>query len=187
MRHRRALSGLPLLAALLFAACNDTNGLLPAQIVNVVDTISLYALDGTPITAPSGYVVQSKTVVRTDQSPAGFDFAFNITPAGQAVLLPTGAMHLVRGSGIQADSVAFDAITTAPTNAYIDTLPVSIDSGSVVVVHSRPIGSCTVGIVFFYGKFEVLAIDTLARRVDLRTLVDQNCGYRGLEPGLPSR
>jgi hypothetical protein len=41
--------------------------------------------------------------------------------------------------------------------------------------------------VFLYGKFEVLAIDTTARRVDLRVLVDQNCGYRGLEPGFPSR
>jgi hypothetical protein len=186
MRHRRLLSGLSLLAPLL-AACSNTSGLLPATIENVVDTISLYALDGTPLTAPSGYVVQSKTVVRTDQSLAGFDFAFNITPGGQAILLPTGAMHLGVGSGIQVQSAAFDAITLAPTTAYVDSLPVPIDSGSVVIVHSRPVASCVVGIVFIYGKFEVIAIDTIARRVDLRTLVDQNCGYRGLEPGLPSR
>jgi hypothetical protein len=32
-----------------------------------------------------------------------------------------------------------------------------------------------------------LAIDTVARRIDLRVLVDQNCGYRDLEPGLPRR
>jgi hypothetical protein len=44
-----------------------------------------------------------------------------------------------------------------------------------------------VGLVFYYGKAHVLAIDTLARRIDLEMLVDQNCGYRGLEPGLPPR
>jgi len=185
MRHRRLPFGLPLIAALL-AACNNTTGLLPPNFENVVDTISLFALDGTPVSAPSGYVIQTKEVVRTDQR-SDIDFAFNITPAGQAVLLPTGALGLGQLSGIQVQHMPFDAIATAANGQYVDTLPVAIDSGSVVVVHSRPIGSCVVGIVFLYGKFEVLAIDPIARRVDLRVLVDQNCGYRGLEPGLPSR
>jgi len=185
MRHRRLLTGLPLIAALL-ASCDTTTGLLPATIENVVDTISLYALDGTPITAPSGYVIQSKSVVRTDQSTF-FDFVFNITPAGQPVLLPTGAVGLGVASGIQVQSAPFDAVTSAPTSAYVDSLPVPIDSGSVVIARSRPVTSCIVGVVYFYGKFEVIALDTIARRVDLRVLVDQNCGYRGLETGLPRR
>jgi hypothetical protein len=41
--------------------------------------------------------------------------------------------------------------------------------------------------VFYYAKIEVLAIDTIARRIDLQVLVDQNCGYRGLETGIPPR
>jgi hypothetical protein len=54
------------------------------------------------------------------------------------------------------------------------------------VAHSRA-SACSFGsIVFYYGKFEVLAIDTLARRIDLQALVDQNCGYRGLSPGFPT-
>jgi hypothetical protein len=184
MRHRRLSLGLALIAALL-AACDNTTGLLPPNSANVVDTISLFALDGTPVAAPSGYRLSDGAVVRTDQA-GDIDFAFNITPAGQAKLLPTGALGLGKLSGIQEQRVPFDAITTAPNGEYADT-SVNIDSGSVVVVHSRPIGTCVVGIVFLYGKFEVLAIDTTARRVDLRVLVDQNCGYRSLEPGLPSR
>jgi hypothetical protein len=186
MRPRRLLTGLPLLAALL-AACDNTTGLLPATVANVVDTISLYALDGTPLSAPSGYSIHSTPpiAVRTDQR-SDFDFAFNITPAGQAVLLPTGAMGLGVASGIDTVNVSFTALTTAPTTKYVDSLPVSVDSGSVLVVHSRAV-SCVGLVVFYYGKFEVLAIDTIARRVDLRVLVDQNCGYRGLEPGLPRR
>lgn len=185
MLHYRVSSGLPLLAALLAAACGNNTGLPAASFPNIEDTVSLFALEGTPLSAPSGYVVQTKETVRTDQR-GDFDFLFNITPAGQAVFVPAGGVGLARGSGIQLQSVAFDAITTAPTTAYADSAPVPVDSGSVLVVHSRPI-SCVVGIVFYYGKIEVLAIDTIARRVDFRVLVNQNCGYRDLEIGIPKR
>jgi hypothetical protein len=36
-----------------------------------------------------------------------------------------------------------------------------------------------------YGKFHVLGVDLVARTVTLEMLVDLNCGYRGLEPGIP--
>lgn len=165
-------------------AC-DTNPLPPPTIANVEDTISLYALDGTPLTQPSGYNIQLRQVLRTDRD-ARFDFAFNITPTGQAVLLPTGAMQLGRASGILPQSVPFESVQTAPGSGYTDTTFVAVDSGAVAVVRSRP-SSCLVfsSVVHFYGKVQVLQIDTVARRIDLRVLVDQNCGYRDLEPGLP--
>ncbi len=175
-----------LVAALAVTACETTSGLPTASISNVVDTVSLYALDGTPLPSPSGYNVPSRTVVRTDRF-ATFDFAFNITAAGQSVLLPTGALGLGRASGIQVQSVGFDAVRLAPppTSAYVDTTAVPVDSGTVAVVHSRS-AACPFGaVVFYYAKIEVLAIDTVARRIDLQLLVDQNCGYRGLEPGVP--
>src|SRR5207249_10062296 len=57
-----------------------------------VDSVSLWALDGTPLTTPSAYSISGRVAVRTDQT-TGFDFAFNITPSGEAVLLPTGALR----------------------------------------------------------------------------------------------
>jgi hypothetical protein len=167
-------------------ACDETLGLPAPAFTNVEDTVSLFALDGTPLAAPSGYNIQSKIALRTDQTTS-FDFAFNITPAGQAVLLPTGALGLGRGSGIQVQGVAFDSVKTAPTGVYADTVPVPVDSGTVAVAHSRATQCVFGAVVFYYGKVQVLAIDTVARRIDLRVLVDQNCGYRDLEPGLPRR
>lgn len=181
----------PWLAALaaslvIASACDSSTGLPVANVANVVDTVSLYALDGTPLPAPSGYSIQSNGVLRTDRFTT-FDFAFNITAAGQPVLLPTGALGLGRSSGIQVQTVGFNAVTIAPTNAYVDTSAVPVDSGTVAVVHSRA-AQCSFGaVVFYYGKIEVLAIDTVARRIDFQVLVDQNCGYRGLEPGIPRR
>ena len=169
------------------AACSDSNGLPPAGNPNEVDTLSLFALDGTPLSSPSGYDVASNLALRTDRAVA-FDFAFNFDSAGHAVLLPTGALGLTRSSGIQVQSVPFDAVTTAPGGAYVDTMAVRLDSGTVAVVHSRATQCLTFSaIVFYYAKIEVLAIDTIARRIDLQVMVDQNCGYRGLEPGIPPR
>ena len=183
---RRSLFSLVPALAVVAAACDETSGLPAAGIANIVDTVSLYALDGTPLAAPSGYNIQGKIALRTDLTTS-FDFAFNLTPAGQAVLLPTGALGLGRGPGIQVQSASFDSVKTAPTGAYTDTLPVAVDSGTVAVVHSRA-SQCVFGaVVFYYGKVQVLAIDTVARRIDLRVLVDQNCGYRDLEPGIPRR
>jgi hypothetical protein len=33
----------------------------------------------------------------------------------------------------------------------------------------------------------VLSVDLVERRVDFQVLVNANCGYRGLEPGLPTQ
>ena len=60
--------------------------------------------------------------------------------------------------------------------------------GSVFVIRSRPfiVGCELTGELPRYGKFHVLAVDPVARSLKLETLVNQNCGYRSLEPGLPS-
>ncbi len=47
--------------------------------------------------------------------------------------------------------------------------------------------SCGRVTVFLYAKLRVVAIDTTARRIDFRILVDQNCGYHGLAPGIPTQ
>ncbi len=178
-------------AVLTITACGNSTGLGTGVYQNTVDTVSLYALDGTALDLPSGFIMftggsATGHAVRTDLT-AAFDFAFNITPAGQAVLLPTGAMHLGIGTGFQTQHSSFGAITLAPGGVYVDSVAVPVDSGAVVALHSRlttcPLGNAS----FYYGKLQVLAIDTLARRIDLQTLINQNCGYKSLAPGYPTQ
>jgi hypothetical protein len=172
--------------ATLLAACRSSTGLPAAAVSNVEDTVSLYALDGTSLSAPSGFSISGNQAVRTDHTSA-FDFAFNITPTGTALLLPTGAVGLGVGSGIAKVSTPFGSLTLPPDTGYADSTGVQADSGLVAVVRSR-VAQCYFGtLASYYGKIEVLQVDTIARRVDLRVLMDVNCGYRGLEPGLPSQ
>ena len=183
----RSLS-LLFVAVALAAGCGDPLGLPAATVANRLDSlVSLYALSGTPITAPSAYVIAFRSTVRTDQTTQGFDFAFDIDSTGQAVLLSTGAVKLGRASGLQLTPTPFDSILIAPTSRYQLDSAIAIDSNSVVLMHSRPL-TCSFGITsIYYAKLHVLAIDPVDRRVDFEILTNVNCGYRGLEEGLPKR
>jgi hypothetical protein len=188
-RRRSAGCALAVLGLALLAACTNSLGLPAAQITNKIDTVTLYALSGTPFTTPSAYALNGALIVRTDQTTV-FDFAFNIIdPLNQAVLLPSGALRLPRTPGLQRSSSAFNTITTAPVDGYELDNPVVVDTGVVLVVRSRAL-TCADGTTeSLYAKLRVLALDLnpAVRTIRFEILVDQNCGYIGLEPGLPTR
>jgi hypothetical protein len=177
----------------IWASCGSPIGLPPAYVPNKVDTVSLWALSGTPITRPSGYAISLRQAVRTDVYPL-FDFVFDIDTAGRALLLPTDVLKFGRHSGLQIVTVPFDSIRTAPLVNY------NRDSATVVAADDVVLASipttCTYGLPSaYYAKMHILTIDTAStvdtttgldgRRIDFEILADINCGYRGLEPGLP--
>jgi len=186
--HRRfvARSARVIGLALLVAACGDTSNLPAAFFTNCVDTVSLYALRGTDLRLPSAYTLEGARPVLMQQTTA-LDFAFDFDSLGAPALFPTGAINLGQLSGLQQSTTAFDAIKLAPTGSYVFDKPLALDTGTVVLVRSRPI-LCLFGTtVSLYAKLRVLVVDSTARRLDMEALVDQNCGYRGLEPGLPKQ
>ena len=178
------------LAVVAVAACGDIALPAPAY-ENRVDTVTLYALDGTPVYSPSAYDLEFRQVVRTDQN-TGFDFVFNIDSTGRAVLLPLGALKLGTNlSGIQRTNQKFDSITFAPTSGYKLDSAVVVDSNAVALVQSRPLTCSFQLTTAYYAKLHVISIDTTSgpggRTMKFEILTDINCGYRGLKPGLPPR
>ncbi len=173
-------------AALLAAAsaCGDPFG-QKAQFENTVDTLTLYALRGTPIRSHSAYNMFNLETSRTDTT-SQFDFAFDISPEGKALIYPSGALGLSRDPGLQVMDRTFDAVHSAPETGFTTDSAVAVAQDNVFVARSRVSALyCVYVAVPRYGKFHVLAIDTTARTITLEGLVDLNCGYRGLEPGLP--
>lgn len=167
------------------AACGDNNNLPDALIANVVDTVTIGALVGTPISVPSGYAVAGGPI-RTDTT-SSFDFAYNIEPSGRHVFLPLAVLGLSTEArvdpGLRSTTLAFDAIAEAPSDGYVtrDTVPFSV--GDRFIIRGRVV--CAFLGVPQYGKVEVLAVDEQARVATLQTLTNTNCGYKGLEPGIP--
>jgi hypothetical protein len=184
------MRALTLLILAFAVGCGDPFPLPQASDSSHVDTVSLYALHGTPVSSPSAYAMEFRQAVRTDQTPS-FDFAFDIDTAGRPVLLTTGALKLGRQSGVQITTTPFDSILIAPTSGYQLDSAVFVDSNTVAILHSRSL-TCSFGIAaVFYAKLHVLAIDTTSalngRRMDFEILTNVNCGYRGLEIGVPRR
>ena len=174
-------------AAVLTAACGDPFG-QTATLENTVDTVTLYALRGTSIRLPSGFDMLQPVGSQAVQThtTSQFDFAFEIDSTGAGVIYPAGALGLSREPGLQLLSRSFEDVRRAPDDGYRADSAITVTPGTVFVARSRVTSLlCVFVAVPRYGKFHVLALDTANRSITLETLVDLNCGFRGLEPGIP--
>jgi hypothetical protein len=181
--------GLALFLAAALGACGNASTLPPATVPAVVDTLALWAVNGTDIIHPSAFDLLNNAVVRTDRS-ASFDFVldFVVDSVGDTVpmLYPRGGLGLNPDGGLQRVAVPWDSLLVAPGDGYDAQLPVRLELGAVVAARSRT-QVCNFGIsAGLYGKLQPLDIDKPNRRMVIRILVDQNCGYRGLQTGLPN-
>jgi hypothetical protein len=183
----RPLARLLLLLPLATAVgCSDNNGLPTATLENMVDTVTIGSLVGTPISTPSGFFIDQTGVgaVRTDQT-VSFEFAYNIEPGGQRVFLPRAALGLsstTANPGVQLRPETFDEITKARSNGYVTDSAVAVEVGQRFMVRSRVI--CTSLGVPLYAKLEILQFADST--VTVQVLADRNCGYKGLQPGIPT-
>jgi hypothetical protein len=172
------------LALLVAAACSDENSLPDATLNNIERTDTLYALVGTPITTPSAYALEGNRRIRTDIS-IDFDFAYNVEPNGRRVFIPRAVLGISESvnPGLQARTETFEGLRDAPSNGYITDSVIPIAMGERYVARSR-ITCASLGVPK-YAKLEILSFDDAARLVTFRILTNDNCGFKGLEPGLP--
>jgi hypothetical protein len=181
----RSLTTLLALSAL--AACSDDDNLPDPTEENLVDTVTVGSLTDTPITTASGFSV-SLGAVRTDLT-AEFDFAYDIqgTPeTGVSVVLPRAALGITSSGaaepGVMRRDEAFDDIEAAPSNGYVTEEAVPVALGERYIVRSRI--TCNIGVPR-YAKVEIIGLED--NSLILKVLANNNCGYRGLEPGFPDR
>ncbi len=175
------------LAVAFAVACSDANSLPDPTAQNFVDTLTLGALEGTPVTTPSGFGIQAGPV-RTDQS-VDFEFAYDVRRLDdgtyERVFLPRAALGIsgsTANPGLQKREEPFDNITRAASDGYVSDSAVPVALGDRFIVRSRVV--CTSLGVPLYGKLEVLAFQDST--ITFRTLVNENCGYKDLLPGLPA-
>jgi hypothetical protein len=130
-----------------------------------------------------------RRAVRIDQS-ASTDFAFDITNDGRPVLLPGAMIGQPGGNGInpglQVSPDPYDDITIALVDGYKTLDTVAAGVGQVYYLRSRIPSGCFLG-VNAYGKLEILNIDAEQRLLTFKVLANLNCGYKGLQPGLPTQ
>jgi hypothetical protein len=181
-----ALLGIAILCAT--AACGDPTR--PRAELNVIiDTVSLYALNGGPDYAPVAFSV-SDGRLRSINAGLQFDVAVDLDAQGRVVLYPVNLIGNPLASagrvGIQKVQGTFEALTRAPRSGYQSDSAVVLQRGEVAAVQvNNPICLYSTVGSQMYGKFAVDSVSLPERRIFGKLATDPNCGFRSLEPGLP--
>jgi hypothetical protein len=190
-RRNRLPAAVAVAGALIAAACGGDGLTSPATVENTARRFSVYALTGTSSALPSAYQYSTETVLRPTVLPSGsvsFDLAFDITADGKVRLLPVrtvvpSAPNGTPTVGILRVNQAFGEVGRAPDRGYVyDSVVVAAIGETFTLQLSNS------GCVYqepFYAKLTVDSILLPERRMVLRSLVNRNCGYRGLTEGLP--
>jgi hypothetical protein len=168
------------------AACGEPVR-IRAQFETVTDTITVFALTGTPVIAPAALSTVRHEAVRIETT-RDFDIVVDIDQAGRAVLYP---VQLVGGSpgntGIQTSTESFEAILEAPRTGYVRDTAATLVVGDVVIIEAEPV-FCRASLQpTIYSKLVLDEIDLATRSIRVRMVVDPNCGFRSLADGIPER
>ena len=196
--------GAGVIACVALVGCNGDQFKYKPTLAARVDTVTVYALNGTPAVLPSGVniaagevsgdtVVLKPMAVPSDGGTV-FDFAIDIDGSGGVIAYPAPLVvrSATRRVGLQKVTTPFDQLGQAPQNGYgYDSVSVNLGISDVLVVQAQRAGlgeRCYERTTYgydpvLYAKAQVLSVNTVNRSVQLRFVLNPNCGYRGLKPG----
>jgi len=191
MKFRLAiLAAIPAVAVL--NACGDPTN-LKATLPTSVDSLSVFALSGTPPAYPSGVSIVARQPVRVDGF-AAFDVAFDINANGQAMIYPVKLVVAtpggVRPIGLQRVPGTFETVTEAPKSGYVSDSAMVMSTGEVIAVqaaHNASNDLCQFALnPNIYAKFSVDSVNLASRMIFFKLGVDLNCGFRSFATGIPT-
>jgi hypothetical protein len=191
MKVRLVLLATICVAAVLNACGDPTN--IKAQLPTFVDSLSLWALSGTPPTYPSGISIPGRQVIRVDAS-ASFDVALDINAVGEPVIYPVKLVVSTPGGGrpvgLQKVAGTFEQVTAAPTTGFETDSALVLTLGQTVVIqapHNGPTELCQFAISpNLYAKITVDSVNLASRVLYFRMATDPNCGFRSFADGIPT-
>ena len=181
-----------IVTAAALAGCGGADSLLPSPSSENADRqYQVWAMTGTAAALPAGYAFNTESTVRPQILSGGglnFDIAFDITADGKVVVLPAKSVvpEPPAGAptiGLQIVAPVYEQITRAPDGGYRPDTAVTLTVGKAIILQLLNSG-CPYQDPF-YAKLTVDSINRVERFVIVRSLVDRNCGYKSLAPGIP--
>jgi hypothetical protein len=157
------------------------------------DTLSVYALTGTPPGYPNTLSITARQVFPVTGF-GGFDIAFDIDESNR-VLVHAARRVITLGQavpqvGLQIVPGTFESITAAPVSGYKVDSTLVANEGDVIVleaVHNLDSDLCTFALSpNLYAKISIDTVFLASRTIKFRFGYDPNCGYRSFAPGIPT-
>lgn len=174
------------------AACRDP---LETEAIREtsIDTLSVYALTGTPPGYPNALAITARQILAVSGF-GGFDVVFDIDASNRAVIhagrriLTTGGF--VPQVGLQIVPGTFESVLAAPEAGYKVDSTVVASEGQVVVLEALHNGAgdvCAYALEpYVYAKISIDTIFPATRTIKFRLGTDLNCGFRSFAPGIPT-
>jgi hypothetical protein len=172
-------------AALVTAACGDGLGPLTwdaTPVTGVIYSLARPELVGQP--SAYDFVDLRRVVVESPGATGGWDIALS-EQNGQMVFLTAGAFPGIDDDILIAEST--ERVLTAVAEAPADTAdytrgPVPVVEDRIYIIRTRVAACITFGSGPFYGKFQVLSIDTAKGSIELAAVRNRYCNDRDLIP-----
>jgi len=173
-------------------ACGDPTN-IRANIPTSVDTLSVFALSGTPPTYPSAISILGRQAVRVDGF-ASFDVALDINASGNVVIYPVKLIVASPGGsrpvGLLKVPGVFDQVLQAPNTGFEADSGIVMALGEVVVVrsaHNTTGDLCQFALnPNIYAKIAVDSVSLASRTIFFKMGLDPNCGFRSFATGIPT-
>ncbi len=174
------------------SACGDPTN-IKAQLPTFVDTLSVWALSGTPPGYPSAVSIPGRQIVPVS-AVASFDVALDINASGEPVIYPVKLVVSTPGGGrpvgLQKVTGSFESITAAPRTGFETDSALVLTAGETVVVQTPHNGDqeiCQFAISpDLYAKITVDSVNLASRILYFRMATDPNCGFRSFAAGIPT-
>jgi hypothetical protein len=166
-------------------------GATGASFQTAIDTLTIFAINGTAPSDPSALDMASGGIV-VPNGTCNFDFAFDINAANNAVIYPvrficTDLGAATRQVGLQRSAVPFDSVQYAPLHGYVFDSAMVMLPGQTLLLATLAPGCVTFSDPALYAKLVLDSINLQNRTIFARADIDPNCGFRSLLPGLPTR
>jgi len=174
------------------SACSDPIS-LTASGATSVDTLSVFALSGTPPAYPNALSIPARQTVPVNGF-GGFDVAFDIDAANNVVIYPVRLIVSLGGAvpqvGMQKVAGTFENIDAAPTTGYKVDSALVVSPGEVVVIeaaHNQDRDICQFALSpNLYAKISIDSVFPATRTIKFRMGFDPNCGFRSFAAGIPT-
>jgi hypothetical protein len=192
MKFRLALIAM-LFTVVGLGACRDPIELQATE-PTLTDTVTVYALSGTPPGYPNALSLIARGPIAVSGF-GGFDVVFDIDESNR-VLVHSARRVISFGAqvpqvGLQKVPGTFESITSAPVTGYTADTTIVASVGDVIVLESMH-NSGQGDICSFalepnvYAKISIDEVFLATRTIVIRFGYDPNCGYRSFAAGIPT-